>query len=104
MGRCCQECQRACGRHAIPKLAFHLYRLTALPLTQIQPVEAIDNGLIAAVGDVEGAGKREIDAAGHLVTPGFVSKSPVGGSPADWISLRMRLSSPMGAMKPFFSH
>jgi N-acyl-D-amino-acid deacylase len=33
---------------------------------------AIEGGLIAAVGTVEAQGKREIDAQGHLVTPGFV--------------------------------
>ncbi|MEQ8265794.1 MAG: amidohydrolase family protein [Parvibaculum sp.] len=33
---------------------------------------AIDNGLVTAVGDVEAGGKREIDAAGLVVTPGWV--------------------------------
>ena len=33
---------------------------------------AIDGGLITAVGKVEAAGRREIDAAGCIVTPGFV--------------------------------
>ncbi len=33
---------------------------------------AIDDGVITAVGAVDGAGDREIDADGHLVTPGFV--------------------------------
>ena len=33
---------------------------------------AIDDGRIAAVGQVEGAGRREIDAEGMTVTPGFV--------------------------------
>lgn len=33
---------------------------------------AIDNGTITAVGEVSGKGKREIDATGLLVTPGFV--------------------------------
>lgn len=33
---------------------------------------AIKDGLIAAVGTVKGEGKKEIDAAGHMVTPGFV--------------------------------
>ena len=33
---------------------------------------AIDGDTIAAVGDVAGAGKREIDAKGLAVTPGFV--------------------------------
>ena len=33
---------------------------------------AIKDGLIAAVGNVEGEGKQEIDASGQTVTPGFV--------------------------------
>lgn len=33
---------------------------------------AIDDGTITAVGTVSGKGKKEIDAAGLLVTPGFV--------------------------------
>lgn len=33
---------------------------------------ALSNGVIAAVGTVDGAGTREIDATGLLVTPGFV--------------------------------
>ena len=33
---------------------------------------AIDGQRIAAIGEVTGTGKEEIDAAGHLVTPGFV--------------------------------
>ncbi len=33
---------------------------------------AIQDGLIAAVGQVNGKGRQEIDAGGHLVTPGFV--------------------------------
>ena len=33
---------------------------------------AIDDGRITAVGAVDGAGRQEIDAEGHLVTPGFV--------------------------------
>ncbi|HWA61751.1 MAG TPA: D-aminoacylase [Caulobacteraceae bacterium] len=33
---------------------------------------AIDGGRIAAVGKVEGAGRREIDAAGLVVAPGFI--------------------------------
>ncbi|MGE2689288.1 N-acyl-D-amino-acid deacylase family protein [Mycolicibacterium pulveris] len=33
---------------------------------------AISDGVIAAVGEVDGAGAREIDATGLLVTPGFV--------------------------------
>ena len=33
---------------------------------------AIDGGLITAMGEVETRGKEEIDADGHLVTPGFI--------------------------------
>src|SRR5262249_26119524 len=33
---------------------------------------AIDGGVIAAVGPKAGAGRREIDASGLLVTPGWV--------------------------------
>ena len=33
---------------------------------------AIDDGVITAVGEVDGGGHREIDAAGHVVSPGFV--------------------------------
>ena len=33
---------------------------------------AIDDGLISAVGNVDGKGDREIDATGHVVSPGFV--------------------------------
>ena len=33
---------------------------------------AVDDGLITEVGVVAGEGRREIDAAGKLLTPGFV--------------------------------
>jgi N-acyl-D-aspartate/D-glutamate deacylase len=33
---------------------------------------AVDGDRITAVGTVEGRGRREVDAEGHLVTPGFV--------------------------------
>ncbi len=33
---------------------------------------AVSNGVITHVGKVEGTGKRELDAEGHLVAPGFV--------------------------------
>ena len=33
---------------------------------------AVDDGVITVVGEVEGTGKREIDASGAVVTPGFV--------------------------------
>ena len=48
---------------------------------------AIDDGLITAVGSVEGRGQREIDAGGMTVTPGFVDihthlDAQVGWDPA----------------------
>ncbi len=33
---------------------------------------AVSGGLVTAAGDVDGSGRREIDAEGHLVAPGFV--------------------------------
>ena len=33
---------------------------------------AVKDGLIAAVGNVEGEGRQEIDASGQTVTPGFI--------------------------------
>jgi N-acyl-D-amino-acid deacylase len=33
---------------------------------------AVDEGLIAVVGKVSGPGKEEVEASGHIVTPGFV--------------------------------
>ena len=33
---------------------------------------AIDGGVITAVGEIDGGGREEIDASGHMVTPGFV--------------------------------
>ena len=33
---------------------------------------AIDDGVMTAVGEVSARGRREIDAEGHVVTPGFV--------------------------------
>src|SRR3546814_1358167 len=32
----------------------------------------IADGRIAAIGNISSAGREEIDAAGHIVTPGFV--------------------------------
>ncbi len=43
--------------------------------TGAEPVQgdlAIDDGLITAVGEVDGRGRQEIDAEGHMVTPGFI--------------------------------
>ncbi len=31
------------GRHGIPKLAFHLYRLDSLPVVSLRPVQAVNN-------------------------------------------------------------
>jgi N-acyl-D-aspartate/D-glutamate deacylase len=33
---------------------------------------AVADGRVVAIGDVDGSGRREIDADGHVVTPGFV--------------------------------
>jgi N-acyl-D-aspartate/D-glutamate deacylase len=33
---------------------------------------AIDDGLISAVGEVDGKGNEEVDAEGHIVSPGFI--------------------------------
>lgn len=33
---------------------------------------AIRDGVIVAIGSIEGAGTQEIDAGGHIVTPGFI--------------------------------
>ena len=43
---------------------------TGLPARQADV--AVDKGVIAEVGDVSESGREEIDAAGKLVTPGFV--------------------------------
>ncbi|MBX3492590.1 MAG: amidohydrolase family protein [Parvibaculum sp.] len=45
---------------------------------------AIDGGTISAVGRVEGRGKREIDAGGLLVTPGFVDIHTHYDAQATW--------------------
>ena len=48
---------------------------TVVDGTGAEPVRAdlaIDAGLIAAVGKVDEGGKQEIDAEGHVVSPGFV--------------------------------
>ena len=43
--------------------------------TGAEPINAdiaIKDGRIAAIGEIEGSAKEELDAAGHVVTPGFV--------------------------------
>ena len=48
---------------------------------------AVDDGLISEVGSVSGAGRREIDAAGLLVTPGFVDIHTHYDGQATWDGL-----------------
>src|SRR6476469_9831545 len=47
---------------------------------------AISDGVIAEVGAVDGTGRREIDAAGALVTPGFVDLHTHYDGQASWDS------------------
>ena len=56
---------------------------------------AVSGGLIAAVGRVDGTGRREIDATGLLVTPGFVDLHTHYDGQAIW-SERMAPSSAHG--------
>ena len=48
---------------------------------------AIDNGVITAVGTVSGKGKKEIDAKGLLVTPGFVDVHTHYDAQVSWDAL-----------------
>ena len=45
---------------------------------------AIDGDSIAAVGEVQGNGKREIDANGNAITPGFVDLHTHFDAQAGW--------------------
>ena len=56
---------------------------------------AVSDGVIAAVGTVDGSGSREIDAPGLLVTPGFVDLHTHYDGQAIW-SDRMNPSSSHG--------
>ena len=56
---------------------------------------AISDGVIAAVGSVDGEAAREIDATGLLVTPGFVDLHTHYDGQAIW-SDRMTPSSAHG--------
>ena len=56
---------------------------------------AVSDGVIAAVGTVDGPGSREIDAPGLLVTPGFVDLHTHYDGQAIW-SDRMNPSSSHG--------
>ncbi len=47
---------------------------------------AVDNGKIVAVGAVSGSGRREISAAGAIVTPGFVDIHTHYDGQATWAS------------------
>jgi len=53
---------------------------------------AVSTGLIAAVGDVAGCGREEIDARGRIVTPGFVDIHTHYDGQATWDS-RLQPSS-----------
>ncbi|MGK2872831.1 MAG: amidohydrolase family protein, partial [Alphaproteobacteria bacterium] len=48
---------------------------------------AIDNGTVTAVGAVSGKGKKEIDATGLLVTPGFVDVHTHYDAQVSWDAL-----------------
>lgn len=56
---------------------------------------AVRDGVIVAVGSIDGVGKREIDATGLLVTPGFVDLHTHYDGQAIW-SDRLNPSSSHG--------
>src|SRR3569832_700386 len=63
---------------------------TGAPLRQADV--AVKDGRIAAVGKIDGKGREEIDAAGKLVTPGFVDIHTHYAGQASW-DARMQPSS-----------
>jgi N-acyl-D-aspartate/D-glutamate deacylase len=56
---------------------------------------AVKDGVIVAVGEVDGAGREEVDAAGLLVTPGFIDLHTHYDGQAIW-SQRLNPSSAHG--------
>src|ERR1044072_7784776 len=64
---------------------------------------AISDGVIAAVGEVDGSGTREIDATGLLVTPGFIDLHTHYDGQAIW-SDRMTPSPAHGVTTAVMAH
>jgi N-acyl-D-aspartate/D-glutamate deacylase len=57
---------------------------------------AVRGGVIVAVGSIDGAGRREIDAAGRLVTPGFIAEHDVPNNARPGRLVRGRRPAPAG--------